>query len=99
MKLVTAIIRPGKLLELEEELFRQPIERFTVTSVLGSGSTGTSGKSSTLEVDLLKKMKIEIEVSAEHVLRLTQTIIDVCKTGKTGDGKIFVVNIPDGVVL
>jgi nitrogen regulatory protein P-II 1 len=100
MKLVTAIIRPSRVLDVKDVLSDEPIERFTVTDVMGCGAYGRiSSRKSTIEVDLLKNAKIEIEVSAESVRSVIDKIINVCRSGKPGDGKIFVATIPECISL
>jgi nitrogen regulatory protein P-II 1 len=97
MKLVIAVIRPTKLLEVKDVLIEEKIERFVVTDVMGCGSQKgytESYKNTTVEVNLLKKAKIEIEVSDKRVCSVIQRIIAVCRSGQFGDGKIFVVNVP-----
>jgi nitrogen regulatory protein PII len=100
MKLVSAIIRPGKLQDLQDMLLNEGVDRFTVINVMGCGSQAgytESYKNTTVEVNLLKKMKIEIQVADERVRSLIDRIITLCRSGKIGDGKIFVMNIPESV--
>jgi nitrogen regulatory protein PII len=97
MKLVIAIVRPTKVAEVKDVLFEEKVERFVVTDVMGCGSQKgytESFKNTTVEVNLLKKAKIEIEVPDKKVRSVVQKIITVCRSGRFGDGKIFVVNVP-----
>jgi nitrogen regulatory protein PII len=97
MKLISAIIRPGKLQDIQDLLRSEGVERFTVVNVMGCGNQSgytESYKNTTIEVNLLKKMKLEFEVPDEKVRILTDRIIKLCRSGKIGDGKIFVMNIP-----
>jgi nitrogen regulatory protein PII len=97
MKLITAIIRPGKLQDIQEMLRREGVERFTVVNVMGCGNQSgytESYKNTTFEVNLLKKMKLEFEAPDEKVRSLIDQIITLCRSGKIGDGKIFIMNIP-----
>jgi nitrogen regulatory protein P-II 1 len=97
MKLVSAIIRPGKLQDIQDMLQSEGVERFTVVNVMGCGNQSgytESYKNTTIEVNLLKKMKLEFEIPDEKVSTLIDQIIRLCRSGKIGDGKIFVMNIP-----
>ena len=78
-------------------LRNEGVERFTVVNVMGCGNQSgytESYKNTTVEVNLLKKMKLEFEVPDEKVRTLIDQIIKLCRSGKIGDGKIFVMNIP-----
>jgi nitrogen regulatory protein PII len=102
MKLVIAIIRPAKVSEVKDVLFEEKVERFVVTDVMGCGSQKgytESYKNTTVEVNLIKKAKLEIEVADKKVRSVVQKIIAVCRSGRFGDGKIFVVNIPKYIEL
>jgi nitrogen regulatory protein P-II 1 len=102
MKLVIAIIRPTKLSEVKDVLLEEKVERFVITDVMGCGSQRgytESYKNTTVEVNLIKKAKIEIEVSDKKVRSVVQKIIAVCRSGRFGDGKIFVVNVPKYIDL
>jgi nitrogen regulatory protein P-II 1 len=97
MKLITAIIRPGTLQEIRDMLQSEGVEQFTVVNVMGCGNQSgytESYKNTTIEVNLLKKMKLEFEVPDEKVRVLIDQIIKLCRSGKIGDGKIFVMNVP-----
>jgi nitrogen regulatory protein PII len=98
MKLIAAIIRPGKLQDLQEILLDEGVDGLTVNNVMGCGNQRgytESFNNTTIEVNLIKKMKIEIEVPDEKVRTLIEKIIKLCRSGKIGDGKIFVMNIPE----
>lgn len=102
MKLVIAVIRPTKVSEVKDVLIEEKVERFAITDVMGCGSQKgytESYKNTTVEVNLLKKAKIEMEVSDKRVRSVVQKIIAICRSGRFGDGKIFVVNIPRYVEL
>jgi nitrogen regulatory protein PII len=98
MKLVSAIIRPGTLQDVRDMLRSEGVERFTVVNVMGCGTQSgytESFKNTTIEVNLLKKMKLEIEVPDEKVRPTIDRLIKLCRSGKIGDGKIFVMNISE----
>jgi nitrogen regulatory protein P-II 1 len=99
MKLITAIVRPGKLQDIQGLLRSEDIGRFTVVSVMGCGCQSgytESYRNTTVDVSLLKKIKIEFEVADEKVRKLIDGIMKLCRSGKIGDGKIFVMNISSG---
>jgi len=93
MKLIIAMIQPHKLPDVKKELFDAEIHKMTVTNVLGCGQQG--GYSETYrgvihEINLLKKIRLEIAVNEEFVKPTINAIIKGAKTGRIGDGKIFV---------
>jgi nitrogen regulatory protein P-II 1 len=93
MKLVTAIIKPFKLEEVKEALTAIEIEGMTVTEVKGFGrQKGHTEiyRGSEYTVDFLPKVKIEIAVADDILDKVVSTIAKAAKTGKIGDGKIFI---------
>jgi len=96
MKLVIAIIKPFKLEEVKAALAEIGIEGMTVTEVKGFGrQKGHTEiyRGSEYTVDFLPKVKIEIAVADEVLGKTVDTIAKAARTGKIGDGKIFVVGI------
>jgi nitrogen regulatory protein P-II 1 len=102
MKTVTAIIRPGKFSDVKEALLDIGVEMITIVNVMGCGRqegyTESHSKSSG-EVNLIKKMRIEIIVPEEQVQQAVEAIIKQSRTGNIGDGKIFVTDAPDYVSI
>lgn len=97
MKLIVAIIQPHKLTDVKQALFDNEVYLMTVSTVLGSGRQ--MGYTETYrgvpeEVNLLKKIKIEIAVNEDFVEPTIEAIIKGAKTGNIGDGKIFVLDLP-----
>jgi nitrogen regulatory protein P-II 1 len=93
MKFITAIIKPFKLDEVKEALSAVGIEGMTVTEVKGYGrQKGHTEiyRGSEYTVDFLPKVKIEIAVTDDLVGKAVEAITKSAKTGKIGDGKIFV---------
>ncbi len=93
MKLVTAIIKPFKLDDVREALADIGIEGMTVTEVKGFGrQKGHTElyRGAEYVVDFLPKLKIEVGVADDLVERVTEAIQDAARTGKIGDGKLFV---------
>ncbi len=100
MKLIIAIIKPFKLNDVKESLATAGIEGMTVTDVKGFGrQKGHTEiyRGSEYTVDFLPKVKLEIAVSDEVVGAVIDAIVKGAKTGKIGDGKIFVVPL-EGIV-
>ena len=98
MKLITAIIKPFQLEEVKEALAANGIEGMTVTEVKGFGrQKGHTEiyRGSEYTVDFLPKVKIEIAVSSELADKTVETIVKSAKTGKIGDGKIFVCSLDE----
>jgi nitrogen regulatory protein PII len=100
MKLIIAIIKPFKLEEVKEALSEIGIEGMTVTEVKGFGrQKGHTEiyRGSEYTVDFLPKVKVEIVVTDEMVAKTVDAIVKAAKTGKIGDGKVFVVNLEEAV--
>ena len=100
MKKVEAIIKPFKLEDVKEALSEIGIEGMTVTEVKGFGrQKGHTEiyRGSEYTVDFLPKIKIELVLTDERVDAAVKAIVGAAKTGKIGDGKIFVTAIEDAV--
>ena len=100
MKLVTAIIKPFKLDDVREAISEIGIEGLTVTEVKGFGrQKGHTElyRGAEYQVDFLPKVKLEIAVQDEQVDRLVEAIVNAAKTGKIGDGKVFVFDLESAV--
>ena len=100
MKLIIAVIKPFKLEEVKEALSGLGIAGLTVTEVKGFGrQKGHTEiyRGSEYTVDFLPKVKIEIAVGDELAARTVETIVKAAKTGKIGDGKVFVAALEEVV--
>ena len=100
MKLIIAIIKPFKLEEVKQGLSEVGVEGMTVTEVKGFGrQKGHTEiyRGSEYTVDFLPKVKIEIVVADEIVGKAVDAIVKAAKTGKIGDGKVFVAPIEEAV--
>ncbi len=98
MKLIIAYIRPEALTPVKQALFEKGIHKMSVTNALGCGQQmgyHESYRGADIEVNLLKKVRLEIAVTDEFVDATSKTIIDAARTGKIGDGKIIVVSIDE----
>ena len=97
MKLIIAMVQPHKLPDVKQELYKNEIYKMTVTNVLGAGQQ--KGYTETYrgvltEVNLLKKIRLEIAVNEDFVEPTIEAIKKGAYTGKIGDGKIFVLDLP-----
>lgn len=100
MKKLEAIIKPFKLEEVKEALNEIGIEGMTVSEVKGFGrQKGHTEiyRGSEYTVDFLPKIKIEVVVTDDQVGSAVETIAKAAKTGKIGDGKIFVLPVEESV--
>jgi nitrogen regulatory protein P-II 1 len=100
MKLIEAIIKPFKLDEVKDALNEIGIEGITVSEVKGFGrQKGHTElyRGAEYVVDFIPKIKMEIAVSDELVAKVVETIQNTAKTGRIGDGKIFVIPIEEAV--
>ena len=100
MKLIIAIIKPFKLEEVKSALAEINVEGMTVTEVKGFGrQKGHTEiyRGSEYTVDFLPKVKIEIVTTDDLVAKAVDVIVRAAKTGKIGDGKVFVLPIGDAI--
>jgi len=98
MKLIIAMIQPHKLPDVKKALFDAEVYKMTVTNTLGCGQQ--KGYTETYrgvihEINLLKKIRLEIAVNEEFVKPTIEAIIKGARTGAIGDGKIFVLDLPE----
>jgi nitrogen regulatory protein P-II 1 len=97
MKLIIAIIQPDKLEEVKDELYKAEVNLITVSEVLGHGRQKgvTEIYRGTKETgNLLRKIRLEIAVNENFVEPTIKAIIKGAKTGEIGDGKIFILDLP-----
>lgn len=98
MKLIIAIIQPEKLTDVKKALFEADICKMTVSNVIGAGQQkgySETYRGAITEINLLKKVKLEIAVNENFVQPTVDAIIKGAKTGKIGDGKIFILDLPE----
>ncbi len=96
MKLIVAIIRPDKLNEVLERLYRADVRGLTVSRVLGHGGETEqveTYRGTTVKVALHEKVRLEIGVSDPFVELTVQAILNSARTGEVGDGKVFVLPV------
>jgi len=98
MKMVEAIVKPFKLDEVKDALTKAGIQGMTVEEVKGFGrQKGHTElyRGAEYSVDFLPKVKIEVLVPDDKAAKVVEVITESAKTGKIGDGKIFVRNVDD----
>jgi nitrogen regulatory protein PII len=100
MKKIEAIIKPFKLEEVKDALAEVGVEGMTVSEVKGFGrQKGHTEiyRGSEYTVDFLPKIKLEIVLATADVDKAVNAIVKAAKTGKIGDGKVFVYNVEDAI--
>ncbi|MCX5699996.1 MAG: P-II family nitrogen regulator [Candidatus Omnitrophica bacterium] len=98
MKLIIAIIQPDKLEEVKEELYKVEVNLVTISEVLGHGrQKGVTElyRGAKETGNLLRKIRFEIAVNDNFVEPTIKAIVKGAKTGETGDGKIFVLDLAE----
>jgi nitrogen regulatory protein P-II 1 len=98
MKLIIAYIKPERLPAVKRALAEAEVARLSVTNAVGAGSQGgyhETYRGADIEVNLLKKVRIECAVNDDYVQRTIDAIIKGARTGEIGDGKIFVTPLED----
>ena len=98
MKLIVALIQPHKLPDVKKALYDAEVFKMTVNNALGCGQQ--KGYTETYrgvvhDINLLKKVRLEIAVNEDFVKPTIDAIIKGARTGNIGDGKIFVVDLPE----
>jgi len=100
MKLLTAVIKPFRLDDVRNALAEVGVQGMTVTEVKGFGRTGGKKevyRGSAYVVDFVPKVKLEIIVKDDIVHQVLSTISEAARTGRIGDGKIFVLPVDEAV--
>lgn len=98
MKLIIAYIQPHKLQDVKKALYKHKVFKMSVTNALGCGEQKgyhESYRGVDFEVNLLKKVRLEIAVNEDFVDKTIDAIIEGARTGQIGDGKIFVLDLPE----
>ncbi|GHV21878.1 nitrogen regulatory protein P-II 1 [Spirochaetia bacterium] len=100
MKLIIAYIQPHALNEVKQELYKEQVYKISITNAMGCGQQKgytEHYRGVEMEVNLLKKVRIEIAVNDNFVKQTTEAIVRGARSGDIGDGKIFVLPIEDCV--
>ena len=98
MKLIIALIQPHRLPDVKKALDAASVHKMTVSNALGAGEERglpESYRGVRHETNLLKKVRVEIAVNDEFVKPTVDAIIAGARTGKIGDGKIFILDLPE----
>ena len=98
MKLIIAYIQPDKLTSVKQALYEKEVYKMSVTNALGCGQQKgyhETYRGADIEVNLLKKVRMEIAVNDEFVEATVEAIIAGARSGSIGDGKIFVQNLEE----
>ncbi|MDH4262741.1 MAG: P-II family nitrogen regulator [Spirochaetia bacterium] len=98
MKLITAIIQPAKFKDVKDALARKGVTKMTVSNVSGCGQQagyGETYRGQEVEINLLKKVILQIAVNTDFVEPTIQAIIEAARTNNIGDGKIFVTKLDE----
>ena len=93
MKLITAVVKPFKLDEVKEALKGAGVQGITVTEVQGFGRQAGHTevyRGTEYKIDFVPKVRLEIVCADEDVERVTDAIVESSRTGKIGDGKVWV---------
>ncbi len=98
MKLIVALIQPHKLEDVKKALFDAAVHKMTVSSALGCGQQRgytETYRGAISEINLLKKIRLEIAVNDSFVKPTVDAIIGAARTGNIGDGKIFITSLDE----
>lgn len=93
MKLIVAYIKPERLSAVKQQLYRREVHKMSITNALGCGQQRgyhENYRGAEIEVNLLKKIRLEIAVNENFLDSTVEAIIEGARTGSIGDGKIFI---------
>ena len=100
MKLIIAIVKPPKLEAIQSSLIDAGIHGLTTSEVTGFGrQKGHTEiyRGAEYDINFIPKIKIEVAVTDDQAITVVQIITETARTGKVGDGKIFVLDLPEAV--
>jgi nitrogen regulatory protein P-II 2 len=100
MKLIVAYVQPHKLNDVKKALYKAKVHKMSVTNAVGCGAQKgyhESYRGVDVEVNLLKKVRLEVAVNEDFVEKTIDAIIEGARSGQIGDGKIFVLDLPECV--
>ena len=98
MKLIIAYIQPEALTPVKQSLFEAGVHKMSITNALGCGQQKgyhETYRGADVEVNLLKKLRMEIAVNEEYLDITVEALIAGARTGNIGDGKIFIMDLPE----
>lgn len=100
MKKIEAVIQPHKLEAVKEALKAIGVDGMTITEVRGHGRQKGHKevyRGMEYEVDLLPKVKVELVIADHRLDEITSTLVGAARTGKIGDGKVFIFDVADAI--
>jgi nitrogen regulatory protein P-II 1 len=100
MKMIVAIIRPHKLDDVKKSLTEVGVQGMSITEIRGFGRTGGKTevfRGSAYQVDFVPKIKLEVTVGDSQVGPILDALEKSAKTGKIGDGKVFVLDVEEAL--
>jgi nitrogen regulatory protein P-II 1 len=100
MKMILAYIRPHKIDEVKAALSEVGIQGMSISETKGFGRTKGKGevfRGSAYQVDFVPKLRIEVVVTEQHVQQVLDSLERSAKTGKIGDGKVFVLSVEEAM--
>jgi nitrogen regulatory protein P-II 1 len=100
MKMIVAYIRPHKIDDVKAALSEVGIQGMSISEVKGFGRTKGKAevfRGSAYEVDFVPKLRIEVVVTEQHVQQVLDSLERSAKTGKIGDGKVFVLSVEEAM--
>lgn len=100
MKKIEAIIQPHKLEDVKEALKAIGVDGMTITEVRGHGRQKGHKeiyRGMEYQVDLLPKVKVELVINDQRADEVVQTVVNSARTGKIGDGKVFVYDVAEAI--
>ena len=100
MKLIIAYLQPEKLNDVKKKLFQIDVSKMSVTNSLGCGQQRgyeEHYRGTVVEINLLKKLRLEVAVNDEFAKPTVDAIASAARTGRVGDGKIFVIALDECV--
>jgi nitrogen regulatory protein P-II 1 len=100
MKLITAYIQPERLNAVKQALYEREVYKMSVTNALGCGQQKgyhEQYRGADIEVNLLKKVRLDIAVNDDFVQATVEAIVKGARTGNIGDGKIFISAIEEAI--
>ena len=98
MKLIIAYIQPEQLNEVKQALYEKEVYKMSVTNAMGCGQQKgyhETYRGADIEVNLLKKVRMEVAVNDDYVDTTVEAIVAGARTGNIGDGKIFILDLPE----
>ena len=98
MKLIIAYVQPERLNAVKQALYERQVFKMSITNALGCGQQRgyhETYRGADIEVNLLKKIRIEIAVNEDFVQAATEGVIEGARTGNIGDGKIFIQDLAE----